>query len=72
VGVIPILVPGRWRMARRVTARRVTFPAERAGAWDTVYKLTAATDGVLHAGFRRQFDEMWRQARHLWKEGAGR
>jgi hypothetical protein len=26
-------------------------------------KLTAAGDGVLHAGFLRQFDDVWRQAR---------
>ena len=28
-----------------------------------MYKLTAAGDGVLHAGFLQQFDGMWRQAR---------
>lgn len=45
------------------------FGASREGHRSGMYKLTAATGGVLHAGFRRQFDEMWRQARHLWKEG---
>jgi transcriptional regulator with XRE-family HTH domain len=29
-----------------------------------LYKLTAAADGVLHAGFRRYFDDLWRQSRH--------
>jgi transcriptional regulator with XRE-family HTH domain len=46
------------------------FGASSEGHRSGMYKLTAATGGVLHAGFRRQFDEMWRHARHLWKEGA--
>lgn len=28
-----------------------------------MYKLAAATDGVLHAGFLRHFEEMWRLAK---------
>lgn len=27
-----------------------------------MYKLTAADDGVLYAGFLRHFDDMWRQS----------
>ncbi|MDN3355460.1 hypothetical protein [Actinomadura sp. DC4] len=45
-----------------------TFGTAAEGHRSGMYKLTAATGGVLHAGFRRQFEEMWRQARHLWKE----
>jgi hypothetical protein len=45
------------------------FSASSEGHRSGMYKFTAANGGVLHTGFRRQFDEMWRQARHLWKEG---
>ncbi|WP_433179029.1 helix-turn-helix domain-containing protein [Actinoallomurus sp. CA-150999] len=45
------------------------FGTSREGHRSGMYKLTAASGGVLHAGFRRQFDEMWRQARHLGMEG---
>ena len=40
------------------------FAASAEGHRSGMYKLTAAGDGVLHAGFLRQFDDMWRQARH--------
>ncbi|MFI0451945.1 hypothetical protein [Actinomadura sp. 6N118] len=39
------------------------FGASHEGHRSGMYKLTAATDGVLHAGFRRQYDDMWRRAR---------
>jgi hypothetical protein len=39
------------------------FAASSEGHRSGMYKLTAAADGVLHAGFRRQFDDMWRTAR---------
>ena len=39
------------------------FAASSEGHRSGMYKLTAAGDGVLHAGFLRQFDDMWRQAR---------
>jgi transcriptional regulator with XRE-family HTH domain len=39
------------------------FAASSEGHRSGMYKLTAAADGVLHAGFLRQFDDMWRQAR---------
>jgi transcriptional regulator with XRE-family HTH domain len=39
------------------------FAASSEGHRSGMYKFTAATDGVLHAGFLRQFDDMWRQAR---------
>lgn len=38
------------------------FGASSEGHRSGMYKLTAAADGVLHAGFLRQFEEMWRQA----------
>ena len=39
------------------------FAPSSEGHRSGMYKLTAAGDGVLHAGFLRQFDDMWRQAR---------
>ncbi len=39
------------------------FAASSEGHRSGMYKVTAAGDGVLHAGFLRQFDDMWRQAR---------
>jgi transcriptional regulator with XRE-family HTH domain len=53
-----------WRMlvfdgTLYLSAFGVTAEGHRSG----MYKLAAAEDGVLHAGFLRQFDEMWRQAR---------
>jgi transcriptional regulator with XRE-family HTH domain len=40
------------------------FGTSSEGHRSGVYKLTAAADGVLHVGFRRYFDDLWRQARH--------
>lgn len=53
-----------WRMLAfdgilYLSAFGVSAEGHRSG----MYKLTAASDGVLHAGFLRQFDEMWRNAR---------
>lgn len=39
------------------------FAASSEGHRSGMYKLTAAADGVLHAGFLRQFDDMWQDAR---------
>jgi transcriptional regulator with XRE-family HTH domain len=39
------------------------FSASSEGHRSGMYKLTAARDGVLHAGFLRQFEDMWRLAR---------
>lgn len=39
------------------------FGASAEGHRSGMYKLTAAADGVLHAGFLRQFEDMWRRAR---------
>ena len=44
-----------------------TPKAERARSG--MYKLTAASDGVLHAGMTRQFEDMWRCARHAGGKG---
>lgn len=41
-----------------------SYEGHRSG----VYKLTAAADGVLHAGFRRQYDDLWRRARRVGGE----
>ncbi|WP_159923398.1 MULTISPECIES: XRE family transcriptional regulator [Nocardia] len=38
------------------------FGASAEGHRSGMYKLTAATNGVLHAGFLRYFEQMWRQA----------
>jgi transcriptional regulator with XRE-family HTH domain len=53
-----------WRMlvfdgTLYLSAFGVAAEGHRSG----MYKLTAASDGVLHAGFLRQFDDMWRGAR---------
>lgn len=39
------------------------FTPKAEGARSGMYKLTAETDGVLHAGMTRQFEDMWRNAR---------
>ena len=39
------------------------FAPSAEGHRSGMYKLTAAGDGVLHTGFGRQFDDIWRQAR---------
>ncbi|MCW2919737.1 MAG: family transcriptional regulator [Actinomycetia bacterium] len=41
-----------------------SFGASAEGHRSSLYKLTAAADGILHSGFRRHFDDQWRQARH--------
>jgi transcriptional regulator with XRE-family HTH domain len=51
-----------------LSAFGTTSEGHRSG----MYKLTAAHDGVLHTGFLRQYDEMWRQARLWTAEGPGR
>ena len=41
------------------------FASSSEGHRSGMYKLTAAGDGVLHAGFLRQFDDMWRMPRAM-------
>lgn len=41
------------------------FGASSEGHRSGMYKLTAAANGVLHAGFLRQYDDAWRRARCL-------
>jgi hypothetical protein len=41
------------------------FSSSTEGHRSAMYKLTAATDGVLHAGMTRQFDDMWRRAHRV-------
>jgi hypothetical protein len=52
-----------WRMlAFDGTLYLSAFGASSEGHRSGMYKLTAAGDGVLYAGFLRQFEDMWRQA----------
>jgi hypothetical protein len=44
------------------------FGVSSEGHRSGMYKLTAATNGVLHAGFQRQFDDAWQRARHLQED----
>ena len=39
------------------------FAPSAEGHRSGMYKLTAAGHGVLHAGFLRQFNDLWLQAR---------
>ena len=53
-----------WRMlAFDGTLYLSAFGPSSEGHRSGMYKLTAAGDGVLHAGFLRQFEDMWRNAR---------
>ena len=53
-----------WRMlAFDETLYLSAFGTSAEGHRSGMYKLTAATDGVLHAGFRRYFNDLWRGAR---------
>jgi transcriptional regulator with XRE-family HTH domain len=53
-----------WRLlAFDSTLYLSAFGISAEGHRSGMYKLTAAEDGVLHAGFLRQFEDMWRQAR---------
>jgi hypothetical protein len=53
-----------WRMlAFDETLYLSAFGASAEGHRSGMYKLTAAADGVLHAGFRRYFNDLWRGAR---------
>jgi transcriptional regulator with XRE-family HTH domain len=45
------------------------FTPAAEGHRSGMYKLAAAGDGVLHAGFCRQFDDMWHRSRHQRAEG---
>jgi hypothetical protein len=61
-----------WRMlvfdgTLYLSAFATSFEGHRSG----MYKFTASGDGVLHTGFLRHFDDMWRQAR-LETEGPRR
>jgi transcriptional regulator with XRE-family HTH domain len=47
------------------------FGAYAEGHRSGMYKLAAATDGVLHAGFLRQFADMWCQANRVAVAAAG-
>jgi hypothetical protein len=55
-----------WRMLRfddtlYLSAFGVSSEGHRSG----MYKLVAGINGVLHAGFLRQYDDAWQRARHL-------
>ncbi|MEW2354969.1 helix-turn-helix transcriptional regulator [Spirillospora sp. NPDC029432] len=58
-----------WRMASfDETLYLSAFGAAHEGHRSGVYKLTAAADGMLHAGFRRYYDDMWRRS---WRPERG-
>jgi len=55
-----------WRMlAFDGTLYLSAFTPKAEGARSGMYKLAAASDGVLHAGMTRQFEDMWRNARRV-------
>ncbi|MFI0357928.1 hypothetical protein [Actinomadura sp. 9N407] len=61
-----------WRMvAFDETLYLSAFGAAQEGHRSGVYKLTAAADGMLHAGFRRYYDDMWRRSRRPGGAAAG-
>ncbi len=45
------------------------FTPRAEGARSGMYRLTAVSDGVLHAGMTRQFEDMWRSARQVSGKG---
>jgi len=60
-----------WRMIRfDDTLCLSAFGSWAEGHRSGMYKFTAATNGVLHTGFIRQYEDAWQRARHLL--GAGR
>jgi len=62
-----------WRMLRfDDTLYLSAFGTLSAGHRSGMYKLTAATNGVLHAGFLRQYDDAWHRARHLQEASSDR
>lgn len=55
-----------WRMLRfDDTLYLSAFGASSEGHRSGMYKFTAAANGVLHAGFLRQYDDAWQRARRL-------
>jgi hypothetical protein len=59
-----------WRMLAFDSTLFVSAFTPRAeGARSGMYKLTAVSDGVLHAGMTRQFEDMWRCARPAGGKG---
>jgi hypothetical protein len=40
------------------------FGASSEGHRSGMYKLVAGINGVLHAGFLRQYDDLWQRARY--------
>ena len=55
-----------WRMIRLDdTLYLSAFGAWAEGHRSGIYRLTAAANGVLHAGFTRQYEDIWQRSRHL-------
>jgi transcriptional regulator with XRE-family HTH domain len=55
-----------WRMIRLDDALYLSaFSARSEGHRSGMYKLTAAANGVLHAGFTRYFDDLWARSRPM-------
>ncbi len=62
-----------WRMFRfDDTLYLSAFGTSSEGHRSGMYKLTAATNGVLHAGFLRQYDDAWHRARYLQEASSDR
>jgi hypothetical protein len=61
-----------WRMISfDETLYLSAFGAAHEGHRSGVYKLTAAADGMLHSGFRRHYDDMWRRSRRPGEATSG-
>jgi hypothetical protein len=60
-----------WRMIRLDdTLYLSAFGNWSEGHRSAMYKLTAAGNGVLHAGFVRHFEDVWQRARLVQEAGA--
>lgn len=62
-------LPVRRMLAFDGTLFLSAFTPRAEGARSGMYKLTAVSDGVLHAGMTRQFEDMWRCARQAGGKG---
>jgi transcriptional regulator with XRE-family HTH domain len=63
-GTLPV-----WRMlAYDETLHLSAFTPKAEGARSGMYKLTAVSDGVLHAGMTRQFEDMWQRGDRRFRQ----
>lgn len=60
-----------WRIIRADSVLYLSsFSNWAEGHRSGVYKLTAAANGVLHAGFARHFEDVWQRSRHVLEGSA--